>query len=201
MVLDVARPVVDGWQNFYLIIGPSAAALMGLQFVVMALVKDSPAAKSPLGVDAFTTPTIVHFAAVLSVAAVLSAPWPSLHAAVVTLCTGAVLCLLYVLVVLRRIMRVHQYEPVAEDWLWHVVLPLIAYATIAIAGCLLVASTTTSLFVIAAATMLLLFVGVHNAWDIATYLSLQLATTTAASSDAASDNMSSATAPGSMPAE
>jgi len=201
MVLDVTRPLVDGWQNFYLIIGPSAAALMGLQFVVVALVKDSPVAKSPLGVDAFTTPTIVHFAAVLSVAAVLSAPWPSLHSAVVTLCTGAVLCLVYVLVVLRRIMRMYQYEPVAEDWIWHVVLPFVAYATIAIAGYLLAGTTSTPLFVIAAATMLLLFVGVHNAWDIATYLSLQLATTTAASSDAASGNVSNATASSSVPAE
>ena len=38
------------------------------------------------------------------------------------------------------------------------------------------AVATTALFVIAAAMMLLLFTGVHNAWDIATYLSLQVHT-------------------------
>lgn len=196
MVLDVARPLVEGWQNFFLIIGPSAAALMGLQFVVVALVKDSPVAKSPLGVDAFTTPTIVHFAAVLSVAAVLSAPWPSLHPAIVTLCVGAVLCLVYTLIVLRRIMRMQNYDPVGEDWLWHVVFPLIAYATIAIAGCCLARSAATALFVIAAAMMLLLFTGVHNAWDIATYLSLQPRPSgKAASSDATSSDATSSSVP------
>lgn len=174
MLLDATLPAVTGWQNFYLIIGPSAAALMGLQFVVVALVKDSPVARSPLGVDAFTTPTIVHFAAVLTVAAILSAPWPSLHAAAIALCVGAVLCLLYVLVVRGRIARMQNYDPVAEDWLWHVVLPFVAYAALALAALWLPSHVTTALFVVAAATMLLLFSGVHNAWDIATFLSLQL---------------------------
>ena len=33
---------LGGWQNFYVIVGSSAGALIGLQFVVMALVADLP---------------------------------------------------------------------------------------------------------------------------------------------------------------
>jgi hypothetical protein len=35
-----------GWENFYVIVGSSAGALIGLQFVVMALVADMP--RSPM---------------------------------------------------------------------------------------------------------------------------------------------------------
>ncbi len=33
---------LGGWQNFYVIVGSSAGTLIGLQFVVMALVADLP---------------------------------------------------------------------------------------------------------------------------------------------------------------
>ena len=65
-----------GWENFYVIVGSSAGALIGLQFVVITLIADKPIARgqSQAG-DAFATPTIVHFGAVLLLAAVVSAPW------------------------------------------------------------------------------------------------------------------------------
>jgi hypothetical protein len=51
---------LSGWQNFYVIMGSSAGALIGLQFVVMALIADMPAARGQeqAGV-AFATPTVV----------------------------------------------------------------------------------------------------------------------------------------------
>ncbi len=33
---------LSGWQNFYMIVGSSAGCLIGLQFVVMALVANMP---------------------------------------------------------------------------------------------------------------------------------------------------------------
>jgi hypothetical protein len=53
------------WENFYVIVGSSAAALTGLQFVVIALVVDVRRRSSSREIDAFATPTIVHFCAVL----------------------------------------------------------------------------------------------------------------------------------------
>src|SRR5258706_8400056 len=69
------------WETFYVIVGSSAAALTGLQFVVMALIAESRRRSSLSQIDAFGTPTIVHFCSVLLVAAILTAPWQRLPSA------------------------------------------------------------------------------------------------------------------------
>jgi hypothetical protein len=70
---------LDGWGNFYVIVGPSAGALIGLQFVVMTLIANMPLTRGGAQAgDTFTTPTVVHFGAVLLLSAVGSAPWPAL---------------------------------------------------------------------------------------------------------------------------
>jgi len=173
-MLDATLPIISGWQNFYIIVGPAAGALLGLQFVVVALAKDAPIPTSSVGVNAFTTPTIVHFATVLSIAAVLSAPWQSLRSPALCLGVGGIALALYVLVVARRITHMDHYTPVTEDWVWHVVLPLVAYVALVVSALELSAHLATALFVVAAVAMLLLFVGIHNAWDIATYITLQV---------------------------
>src|SRR5256885_16306510 len=63
----------SAWENFYVIIGSSAAALTGLQFVVVVLGAEARSI-GPEG-GAFGTPTVVHFCAVLLMSAILSVPW------------------------------------------------------------------------------------------------------------------------------
>ena len=63
-----------GWENFYIIIGSSAAALMGLMFVVITLTAERRGVDDSAGLDAFASPTVLHFCAVLLVAATLTTP-------------------------------------------------------------------------------------------------------------------------------
>jgi hypothetical protein len=63
--------------------------------------------------------------------------------------------------------------PVLEDWIFHCVLPLAAYAALLVASVLLRRHPAPSLFVVGGAALLLLFVGIHNAWDAVTYIALQ----------------------------
>ena len=50
---------LGGWENFYVIVGSSAGALIGLQFVVMALVSDMPRTPNQAQTGhAFATPTM-----------------------------------------------------------------------------------------------------------------------------------------------
>ena len=164
------------WENFYIIVGSSAGALTGLQFVVMALVADSPARTDSGTIDTFGTPTVVHFCAVLLVSALLSAPWPLLaHAAIAIGICGAA-GVVYSLIVVRRARRVTAYKPEMEDWIFHCVLPLLAYATLFVAGVTLTISHTPALFGVALFTLILLFVGIHNAWDTVTYITVTLPT-------------------------
>jgi hypothetical protein len=157
------------WETFYVIVGSAAGALTGLMFVVIALVADARTASEPQ-LDAFGTPTVVHFGAALLLSALLAAPWPGLLSASISLALYGGAGLAYMIVVVRRTHRVTGYQPVFEDWLFHAVLPLAAYIAVFIAAIGLRRAGTLSLFAIGSAAVLLLFVGVHNAWDTVTYI-------------------------------
>lgn len=66
---------LSGWEDFYVIVGSSAGALIGLQFVVITLIAEIPIVRDvERAGSAFATPTIVHFGAVLLLSALVSAP-------------------------------------------------------------------------------------------------------------------------------
>ena len=163
----VAHAALSGWEDFYLIVGSAAAALTGLQFVVITLVTEgrSRAVTTPGGIDAFATPTIVHFCAVLLTSAILSAPWPSIADPTIALAAVGAAGVVYAIVVIRRSARQTGYTPVLEDRVFHHILPLVSYGVLAVAALLLRRHAQTALFWIAATTVLLLFIGIHNAWD------------------------------------
>jgi hypothetical protein len=167
------------WESFYVIVGSSGAALTGLQFVVIALVVDVRRRSSEREINAFATPTIVHFCAVLLVSSILSAPWGSAGKPAAALALLGIVGAVYALVISMRARKQTKYVPVLEDWLCHVALPFAAYAAIAIAALMLHGHDTGSLFVIAAMTLVLLFVGIHNAWDTVTFIALAAADTDA----------------------
>jgi hypothetical protein len=165
------------WADFYLIVGSAGAALTGLQFIVQTLLAserlravtgDDPEG----GIAAFGSPTVVHFGLVLLVSSVLCVPWTEYLGLRVTLGAIGVLALLYVTVVVGRAQRQHSYTPEAEDWLFHIILPPTAYGAILFAAVRLESNTTSSLFTLAAANLLLLTVGIHNAWDTVTYITI-----------------------------
>ena len=164
------------WQNFYTIIGSAAATLTGLMFVVVTLIAQVRVrVSSPSEAFAtFNTPNVFHFGAALLVAAILSAPWPALWNAGLLLGLSGLGGMIYVVIVLRRARRQTDYQPVLEDWLWHTVFPLVSYTALLVAAMVLLGHPAPALFVIAAGTVLLLFIGIHNAWDNVTYIALEL---------------------------
>jgi hypothetical protein len=161
--------VLSEWDSFYVIVGGAAGALIGLQFVVMTLIAEKPSPGIAEAGPAFATPAIVHFSATLLVSALLRAPWPSVTVAAFA-CGAVGLCgLTYTLLLVRRIRRQTAYRPDAEDWSFHVLLPLLAYALMALTPLPSLAHERETLFGIGAGVLLLLFVGIHNAWDAVAY--------------------------------
>jgi len=159
-----------GWENFYVIVGSSAGALIGLQFVVIALIAEMPAARGQAQAGAaFATPTVVHFGAVLLLAAILSAPWHEVTGAIVVWGLLGLSGIVYEIVVVRRMRAQAVYTPEFEDWLFHVWLPFAAYATLAASAYAARSNVGEALFGVGAAALLLLFIGIHNAWDAVTY--------------------------------
>jgi hypothetical protein len=60
-----------------------------------------------------------------------------------------------------------------EDWIWHTILPLIAYVTLLVCAIWMPFNHAPALFGIAAFALLVLFVGIHNAWDSVTYMTVK----------------------------
>jgi hypothetical protein len=162
------------WQIFYVLIGTAAATLTGLMFVVVTLLTRVQARVSSLTMTTFNSPTVVHFCLALLVAALLTVPWQALWIAGLLLGLVGLGGMSYVLIVLRRLRRQRDYQPVLEDWLFYTILPLLSYSALLIAALLLLSSAEPALFVIAAATLLLLFIGIHNAWDSVTFIAIEL---------------------------
>jgi len=164
-----ASPFV-AWESFYVIVGSSAGGLTGLQFVVMALIAEQGLQGSGRQISAFGTPTVMHFSAVLLLAAILSSPWHGVSGAALTLGAVGVAGIVYAVLTLVRAVRQDDYKPVAEDWLWHAVLPCAAYVAILVGSIQLKHDPSTAMFTVGAAALLLLFIGIHNAWDTVTYI-------------------------------
>ena len=85
--------------------------------------------------SAFTTPGIIHFCIVLFVAATLSAPWPRESMVTLPLIAVGLGGVVYIVRTWHRMKTQQDYDPVFEDWAWHVALPLIAYVVLGIGRC------------------------------------------------------------------
>jgi hypothetical protein len=62
---------LQSWNNFYVIVGSAAARLTRLMFVVVSL-STRVGERRAGGVRAFVTPTVVYFATVLAVGALMT---------------------------------------------------------------------------------------------------------------------------------
>jgi hypothetical protein len=165
--------LLAGWDNFYVIAGSSAGGLTGLTFVVIALAADTKQV-SPRGLRVYVTPTIVHFGVVLALAAYLSMPHQRLWSLSLGFGAAGIFGLLYVGFIAANIGRISAtYIPVIEDWLWNVILPAMVYGTLLAVAFLIRRRLEECLYAAAAASVLLMFIGIHNAWDIAAWNSIR----------------------------
>jgi hypothetical protein len=171
-------PFVDtspltGWDNFFVIAGSSAAGLTGLTFIVITLAAEARRVNAN-ALRIFITPTIVHFSAVLGAAAFLSMPRQTLLSVSWGCGVAGAAGILYVMVIGAGIRRIATaYAPVREDWIWNVILPAAAYGCLFAVAFLIRPRPVESIYGVAAAMVLLMFVGIHNAWDIAVWNSVR----------------------------
>ena len=135
----------------------------------MTLIAERPPVRSPEAGSAFATPTVMHFSSVLLVSAILRAPWASIGPVAALWGLLGVVGTAYSIIVGRRVRRQTIYRPVLEDWSFHVLLPLAAYALLALSAFAAVLHERGALFGVGAAALLLLFSGIHNAWDTVSY--------------------------------
>ncbi len=173
MIAPASELPLTGWDNFYVMIGSAAGALLGLTFVVIALAADNKRA-SPRGLRTFISPTIGHFCTVLALGGFMLVPGQTRMTLSIGYGLVGTVGLIYSVVTGLHMRRLQGfYVPVLEDWLWHVLFPLLTYASLLLITALIWHEPAVSFYAIAAALTLFLFIGIHNAWDVATSISLR----------------------------
>ena len=107
-----------GWHDFYLLVGTAAATLMGLLFVGLSFGIGAELERRREGIDAFVTPTMVHFIQVFVVAVASVAPIASASTLAILL---GLMVVLNVQSGLRRVRQLHTFhreDPFDwRDWL------------------------------------------------------------------------------------
>jgi hypothetical protein len=169
--MESTSSILTPWAVFYTLTGTSAASLTGLTFVVITLVRGGRGT-NPVGVSAFTTPTVVHFAAALMTSGILCIPWPTVLSPALLLGLAGVLGMSYVARLISMALGFQEYEPDLEDWSWYMGLPLISYAALLVAAIMFVTIPVRAPFAAAAGVALLILIGIHNAWDVVTYITI-----------------------------
>lgn len=167
---------LSAWSAFFTAISTSAAALIGLMFVVITLINreewKEQMRRSTDGLSTFSTPTVMHFCAALLVSAILLAPWRSLLGPAILLGATALYGLVYAVRVMLRTRRLDTYTPDLEDWAWYNILPFVAYGAVFTGALALTRAPASGFEAFAGGALLLIFIGIRNAWDVVTYLAI-----------------------------
>jgi len=154
---------IERWANFYLLTA-AAAQLIGLLFVVITLAAErrrGDAAKIPL----YLTPTVIYFAHVLFLGALLTFPNHTRLTATLCICFVSVGGLVYSGSGLigggkKRFIELRDRIPYA-------ILPFAASGLTVSGGVLLLRAPQLGLTLVAAGMLLLLAVAIRNSWAIA----------------------------------
>jgi hypothetical protein len=162
--------VAESWHDFYVICGSAAAGLTGLMFVVVSLGPKTIAAGATTGVRAFVTPTVVYFTSALVVSAVMTVPAMSPSVLGVFVAVGSVGGLGYMLRV-RGHRRWRENKLDRLDWLWYIGLPILVYLTLLGTAVAIAMRAPFALDVLGGAIVLLLVIGIRNAWDLVLWMS------------------------------
>jgi hypothetical protein len=161
------------WSSFFVVVGSAAAALTGLMFVVITLVTGTERREnSRAGISTFSTPIVVHFGAALLVSALLCAPWGALAYPSAVIALIGLYGIGYVLRIVHRTRQLSSYQADLEDWICYAILPFAGYAAIFGGAIALPFAPSRALFALAGGALLLVFVGIRNAWDIVTYIAM-----------------------------
>ena len=161
----------EGWENFYLIVGPSAAALIGLMFVVVTLTAGRERDATEQGKHLYTSPIVWHLAVVLLLSG--GAIAPTMNAKFFGAASGG-LALLGIAMATRSTVGIHRSRMTGPDstfdmW-WYGIIPGVAYIGLGAAAAAVLAGSSWSASAVAAALMGLLLVSIHAEWDLVTFL-------------------------------
>ena len=157
--------LLERWVNFYVITSAAAATLIGLLFVLITLAAERRLADTAK-IRLYLTPTVIYFASVLYLAALLTFPNQTRFAATLCICLGGVAGLAYSgSLFIRRDVKKSYYE--LRHRIPYAGFPFAAYGLHVLGGLLLLHDPQRGLTLVASGMLSLLAVAIRNSWAIA----------------------------------
>jgi hypothetical protein len=170
---DVFTAMLHEWHDFYFMAGGAAAGLIGLMFVAISLAMPHVTDVSIENVRIFVTPSVVYFVSVLVICAVLLVPPLTPPGLALLLFGGGVFGLVMTVRYVRGLIRTAKQNRDFNlgDWLAQVVVPVVSYTLIVMAGvCMVMDQWSLSFTVLWFATLLLLLCGISNSWSLVMWI-------------------------------
>ena len=163
---------LETWHEFFILLGTAGLTLTGLLFVVISLGPRVAADRHGASVRAFVSPNAVYFTSALVVSALFLVPGLPATVIGVLLCFGACASFLYLLYT-----RAHQQWRISKlpllDWIWFVGLPPLSYLLLLCAGVGFLVDLSLALYGVATSLVLLVIIGIRNAWDLVLWTAQQ----------------------------
>jgi hypothetical protein len=169
--------LIEDWHDFDLLVGTAAATLVGLMFVAASIGASIYTEKNRAGMQAFISPTVVHFTSVLVLALLVLVPtheWLTLAGllALVGVAGGVYSANLWMQLFVRR-----RFDVDIVDRLFYAALPSLGYLLLLLAAFFLLRQSEAGLDLLAAAQITLLLAGIRNAWDMMMWIVIRVPTT------------------------
>jgi len=165
--------VLHAWENFYFMLGSASAGLIGLLFVVVSLTSGSDRGLAMRGAKIYLTPTVLHFAIVLTVSAFAIAPGltPGMSGVIIggAAMVGALSAIRICVELRRGFLAGNQAAHWSDIWLYGAA-PLVAYLPLLAAAVGLALGALWAANAIGALLLALVLLCIRNAWDLVTWL-------------------------------
>lgn len=156
--------MLDGWHEFYILLGTAAAALVALLFVAASIGAGylSTARGSPT--HTYTSPVVFHYTYVLFLSLAALIPTNTDWSLAAIIGVSAAIAFAYSCFIFARVMRDVAID--LDDRLGYGAGPLVGYAAALAASVFIFMRSNIGPPLLAGASMLVLLVNIRNAWDL-----------------------------------
>ena len=162
------------WHDFYVLLGTASATLVGLMFVAASIGSTVFNEQHGAALQAFITPTVVHFAAALFASLVIMIPEHTWHSLGALLSVGGLAGTIYSGRVLVQLIIRHRFNVDVTDRMFYALIPLAGYLLALTAAVLMFLRAPAGAFVMATAMLVLLLAGLRNAWDMMIWIMIKV---------------------------
>jgi hypothetical protein len=159
--------MLEGWREFYTVLGTAAAALVALLFVAASIGAGYLSAERRSPTRTFTSPILFHYTYVLFVSLIALVPVNTAASLAAIVGVSAAAALAYATVIMVRVLRSNVTD--IDDRFGYGASPLAAYAATLAGAVFIFAHSAVGPPLLAGAMILLLLVNIRNAWDLTVF--------------------------------